>query len=267
MNNNDPFRDKVEAYALGTLEEAERSELEAHLTSGCATCQRALAEGRWLVAQLGYLAEEATPPGELKNRLLARVRAEAATTQFPSPGSSGSRRIPWWMWGAVAALLLLTLYSTWVARELETKVRESNRRADEVIRERERLLQERDTLRREAAILMSPSSARIMLIPEHGDMPTLEASWHPQLGLCVTGHQVPMPAKNHVLQLWLIPKDPGKKPMPSITFWPEQNGKLAEIEMHPPQPMDNVKALAVTEEPMGGSPQPTSTPMWVGSVS
>jgi anti-sigma-K factor RskA len=31
--------------------------------------------------------------------------------------------------------------------------------------------------------------------------------------------------------------------------------------------MAETKALAVTEEPMGGSPQPTSTPMWVGGVS
>jgi len=35
----------------------------------------------------------------------------------------------------------------------------------------------------------------------------------------------------------------------------------------PPEVMADTKALAVTEEPMGGSLQPTSTPMWVGGVS
>jgi anti-sigma-K factor RskA len=36
---------------------------------------------------------------------------------------------------------------------------------------------------------------------------------------------------------------------------------------NPPEVMAETKALAVTEEPAGGSPQPTSTPIWVGGVS
>jgi hypothetical protein len=31
--------------------------------------------------------------------------------------------------------------------------------------------------------------------------------------------------------------------------------------------MHNTKWLAITEEPAGGSPQPTTAPMWMGSVS
>jgi anti-sigma-K factor RskA len=31
--------------------------------------------------------------------------------------------------------------------------------------------------------------------------------------------------------------------------------------------MANTKALAVTEEPAGGSPQPTTTPKWVGAIT
>jgi anti-sigma-K factor RskA len=31
--------------------------------------------------------------------------------------------------------------------------------------------------------------------------------------------------------------------------------------------MAQTKALAITEEPEGGSPQPTTTPRWVGGVS
>ncbi len=267
MSNNDPFREKVEAFALGALDEAERAEFEAHVASGCAECEKALAEARWLVAQLAYLAPESAPSQELKQRLLNRVRAEAATVQFPSGGKETATRIPWWMWGAVAALVLLSVFSWWNTRQLHRQIAETNRRADEVLRSREELLQQRDALQRQAAILMSPASLKIMLMPEGKNMPTLEARWHEKLGLCVIGHQVPMPAKNHVLQLWLIPKDPKAKPMPSITFWPEQNGKLAEVVMHPPEPMDDVKAIAVTEEPMGGSEQPTSTPMWVGAVS
>jgi anti-sigma-K factor RskA len=36
---------------------------------------------------------------------------------------------------------------------------------------------------------------------------------------------------------------------------------------NPPDAMSDTQALAITAEPMGGSSQPTSTPMWVGGVS
>jgi anti-sigma-K factor RskA len=55
--------------------------------------------------------------------------------------------------------------------------------------------------------------------------------------------------------------------MPSHTFWPDANGKITEMVDDPPEVMAQTKALAITEEPAGGSQQPTSTPIWVGGVS
>ena len=45
-----------EAYALGALDAAELAAFEAHLAIGCATCAQGVAEARWLVSQLAYLA-------------------------------------------------------------------------------------------------------------------------------------------------------------------------------------------------------------------
>jgi anti-sigma-K factor RskA len=104
-------------------------------------------------------------------------------------------------------------------------------------------------------------------MPNDKTMPILEALWHPQMGIYITGQKMPMPKGNKVLQLWLIPKAPGAKPMPSHTFWPDANGKITEMVDDPPEVMAQTKALAITEEPAGGSPQPTSTPIWVGGVS
>ena len=59
MVNGDQFRELIEAYALGALDPQERGSLEAHLASGCADCEKALAEARWLVSQLAYLAPDA----------------------------------------------------------------------------------------------------------------------------------------------------------------------------------------------------------------
>ena len=63
MSNCDQFREMYEAYALGALDPPEGAALEAHLATGCAECAKAVAEARWLVAQLAYLAPEASTSG------------------------------------------------------------------------------------------------------------------------------------------------------------------------------------------------------------
>lgn len=48
---------------------------------------------------------------------------------------------------------------------------------------------------------------------------------------------------------------------------PDANGKFMVLVANPPESMDATKAIAITEEPEGGSPWPTETPRWVGGVS
>ena len=55
--------------------------------------------------------------------------------------------------------------------------------------------------------------------------------------------------------------------MPSMMTWPDANGKLVMLVSNPPESMEATKAIAITEEPEGGSPGPTTTPLWVGGVS
>ena len=142
-----------------------------------------------------------------------------------------------------------------------------NEHAAAQIKQREELQDELQMVRQQAQILTDPASKKFIMWPQDRErMPQLEASWHPKMGICVMGEKVPMPQKHHVLQLWLIPKAPGGKPMPSRTFWPDANGKVAVMVDDPPEVMADTKALAITEEPPNGSPQPTSTPMWVGGV-
>jgi anti-sigma-K factor RskA len=264
VNNCGQFRELVEAYALGTLDAEERVAFEAHLATGCQDCAKAVEEARRLVSQLGYLAPDARPSEMLKARLMQTVRAETRTAQGSvRPKTS----IPVWMWAGVAALLLLTLYSAWDARRLERDIEATNQRAAAILQQRKELETQLQLAKREARILMDPNSKRIMLPPKDSQMPQLEAMWHPELGLCVMGQKVPMPAKKRVFQLWLIPKTPGSKPMPMQTLWPDADGKLVRVVENTPEPMWNTKAIAITEEPEGGSLQPTSEPMWVGGVS
>lgn len=267
MNDLDQFREMAEAYALGALDPEERAAFEAHLASGCAACEKSLAEARWLVSQLAYLAPEAVPSKALKERLMRSAGAEARVISLPAAKKAAA---PIWLWAGVAALLALTTYSAWNARRLSDEIKRVQETAAAETQKRKQLEADLAAAKQEAmmrVIVTSPESTRIMLMPSKKDMPSLEAKWHSKLGLVVTGYQVPKLSGNHVLQLWLIPRDPNVKPMPSVTFWPQPDGKLAKLVATPQETIPEVKALAITEEPAGGSQQPTSAILWSGAVS
>jgi anti-sigma-K factor RskA len=284
VSNCDQFREMYEAYALGTLDPPERAALEAHLATGCAECAKAVAEARWLVSQLAYLAPEASTSDMLKGRLMQTVRSESKS-KSSSPVASGPTTtptgIPYWLSAGIAALVLLTLYFAWEAHRLKQELRaanEQNQRNEQMVAstENERAASQQELtamqeqmakMRRENAILTDPASVKITLAAQKIQAPQMVAMWHAEYGIVLTGQKVPMPSGNRVLQLWLIPKAPGGKPMPSMTVRPDANGNFVILVSNPPAAGSDTKALAITEEPAGGSAAPTTTPKWVGAMS
>jgi anti-sigma-K factor RskA len=264
VKNCDQFGEMFEAHALGALDAQERAALEAHLATGCKDCAEAVEKARWLVSQLAYLAPEAAPSDMVKARLIETVRAEA---QAAKPMAPAKRSIPIWMWAGVGALFIFGLYSTWNTQRLEKEIQIANERAATLLQQRRDLEARREAAEREATILTDPASVKIPLASSDPQAPKLEAAWHSQLGIVLTGQGVPAPSGNRVLQLWLIPKASGGKPIPSLTVRPDGDGKFTLLVANPPELMAATKALAITEEPAGGSPQPTTTPRWVGGTS
>ncbi len=266
MKNCDQFRELIEAYALGVLDPEDRAALEAHLATGCQECAKAVEEARWLVSQLAYVAPEASPSDMLKGRLMQTVRAEAQVQAKPHVMPAKSA-IPFWLWVGVAALLVFSVYSAWNMRRLQNEILQANNRAATLLQERQKTEQELAFAKREAMILMDPSSVKIALKGGDAQGPQLEAKWHSEWGVVVMGENIPMPSPHHVLQLWFIPKAPGKMPMPSMMVRPDANGKFVLLVSNPPESMDATKALAISEEPEGGSPWPTNPPRYSGGVS
>ena len=270
MNNSgaihDKFRELVEAYALGSLDPEDRAAVAAHLASGCDECINALGESQWLVSQLAYLGPEAGPSDMLRGRLLKTVREEAAAAKPQSLAVSPSA-IPLWMWGAVAAALLFAFYNAYEARSLQDKLRQMRGDLSAQIRLQEKSTQELELAKREALILVDPRSVKIEMPAGNKEFPALQATWHQELGIVVAGQKLPVPNGNRTLQLWLIPKTPGAKPVPSLTLRPDASGKFDLLVADPPGAMTATKALAITEEPDGGSLEPTSTPIWVGAIA
>jgi len=257
LSDRDRFRELIEAYVLGALDPEERSAVEAHLAEGCAECSKARDEARWLVSQLAYLAPEAQPSDLLRGRLLETVHAEARAKH----ARKSSRSVPFWMWAAVAALLVFTLYTSWETVDLRRQIAESIARAQAEIAKRNELQEMLET-----NIVTDPRSVRIPMASDKKDMPQLEARWHARFGIVVAGQNVPAPSGTRTLQLWLIPKVQNGKPIPSLMLRPDAGGKFMLLVTNPPETMEATKALAITEEPAGGSAQPTTKPIWVGTV-
>jgi Uncharacterized protein conserved in bacteria len=266
VSSSDPYRELIEAFALGSLDAEERAGVEAHIATGCAECRKALAESLWVVSQLAYLTPEAAPSERLRSSLLKTVRAEAAEAK-PVVLRTSRPAIPLWMWGAVAAAVLFAFYNTYEARSLRERIRKTQETLAAQVKLQQESSRQLALARREALILTDPKSTRIAMPAEDKHFPVLQAAWHRELGIVVSGQKVPLPSGKRTLQLWLVPKAPGAKPVPSLTLRPDADGKFDLLVASPPDSLEDTKNLAITEEPEGGSPQPTTTPIWVGAVA
>jgi hypothetical protein len=197
----------------------------------------------------------------LKGRPMQTVRNEAHQVR------QAKTRVSVWLWVGVAALLVMTFYAAWDARLLRNEVRQVGAQSFAEMQQRQRLQTQLAILQREKNILTDPASVKIALTPSNPQMPELEATWHSELGIIVSGRRVALPAGDRVLQLWLIPKAPAGKPIPSLTIRPDADGKVFLLVANPPETMEKTKALAITEESSGGSQLPTTPPQWVGGVT
>ena len=198
-------------------------------------------------------------PYEKKPKLASTVIFRAAT------GSRGG--VPWWMWAGLAALVLLSVYSVQVTRRIENELRLAQEQAALVAREREEMGKKVALAQRERSIVMDQASVQIAMPAASKDVPAMRAYWHAQLGIVVAGANIPAPPSNRALQLWLIPRAAGSKPQSAGLLEQRPGGSCVGLVPEPKITMSDTKALAITEEPAGGSARPTSSPRWVGGVT
>jgi anti-sigma-K factor RskA len=94
VNGKHPDRDDLVAFALGALEPSEERAVEAH-TPSCARCTRELEALVPAVAVLGESVEQLEPPPELRERVLAEVRADIARSEAEREAPQRPARRGW----------------------------------------------------------------------------------------------------------------------------------------------------------------------------
>lgn len=281
MASCEQLAELYEAYALGALEGAELAAVEEHLARQCPTCTPGVAQARTLVANLSYLAPAAEPPADLRRKLLAAIAAEradtaavavptGATVRGMDAVSKGRARVPeraWipaWAWVAAAALVLFAGYTTFQMRQFSREVAVLERQGAQEQQRSRALDSERERYLQALNIIGAAATRRLQLKPGKTAMPPVSAYWNPGMGLVLAADKMPDMPPGRTLQLWVVPQQGA--PISVGIFRPNAAGQVLMV-MPPGNAMLMAKALAISDEPAGGSPQPTSTPEWVGPVS
>ncbi|MGY0066398.1 anti-sigma factor [Streptomyces sp. QTS137] len=245
-------------YALDALEPAERVRFERHL----ATCRRCAAEVRVLAEDAVRLAwsTAAPAPPALRDRVMAAVRT-TPQDPAPAPGSREQTRarapqLPPHVWGtgpvpqagrrhrmplfvpfatatAAAALVVAALFAV---------------QADQT---QDQLTAERDRAREIAHVLAAPDALANSGRDARGGTIGVIASASERSAVVTLGGY-DNPPNGRVRQLWLM--RPGAQPRSLGLF--ESGAPLVASDLD-----TSATSLAVTVEPDGGSPQPTTQPV------
>jgi len=285
---HDTAREALEALALDALDASEREGVMAHVVD-CAECQRELAVLESTASEI-VLAQPPLPMppvtrDRIKARLLARAGADRAmaerafadvraeTSSSPRPSDvvtlrQSRRGMDASTWMAMAAGLVAIVGMGGFLRA--SRERDALRGSLQVAQaERGARLAAMDSLRttledkdRMIANLTGAQVAVMTLASQSPTSPTGRMFWdQAHDAWTFVAHRVPMPKSGRTYQLWLV--TPSAK-INAGTFVPKPNGEVMMRATYA-LPKDSLAAVAVTDEPMGGSLQPTTAPMMVAT--
>ncbi len=226
------------AYAVDAVSAEERERFERHLRR-CQACETEVREMRATATRLGLAAAE-TPPAELKSRVLTAV---SRTRQLPpATETAGSRpRQGGWRLAVAGGLAAACLAA---AIGFGIGLANANRQLGRAQAEQHQV----------AAVLSAPDARILSRRSATGGVATVVVSARLRRLVFVTSG-LPQLADARVYQLWLIA--PGRTR--SVGLLPTAaDGKTAPVLAADLRPGD---AVGLTVEPVGGTTQPTTTPI------
>ena len=249
------------AAGAATPEEAEA--LEHHLAAGCAACAAVLPDYREAVARLAEGLPPQAPPPHVRAQLLDAVARELSIAPgqaavLPFPARTGRVRSVAAGWVLAAAMALLFFGSFFLQRQT----------VQDYAHQVEVLRRELATRQADWGLVSARPTHTVRL---QGQAPSPLTSgrvfWNPEThtGFLVV-FDLPALPPGRVYQLWAIPGGESARPIGAGTFTRDAEGK-GMLRLSPlPDARRPVQIFAITEEPAGGSPQPTTTPFILGSL-
>ena len=213
-------------YVLGALEQHEFERFREHMQS-CPDCRAEVAELQLVVDDLPTTVPRAEAPQELRQRIIATVRAEAAVLHAAGheadqpPRRLGRWRTPRLSFAAAGASLAA------IAAVI-------------------------------VLLTVGGSSPHEKVIEAKVTIPGARAALHQRSGhteLVVA--KMPQPALGKIYEVWLSPSKGHY--VPTNALFSVTGKGSGEIDV--PNSLHGIKQVLVTAEPLGGSQQPTSAPV------
>lgn len=245
--NRERFDDLKEAYALGALPEDERREFETYLANH-PELQGEVDDLSSVAALLAISPADQEPPRRLRKSIMAVVNAEAGRSRRQAEASrwaifEGFKRLFTPRLALGAACVLLVGLLGWNIF-LQSELRDLDAQNSELLAE----VQE--------ARSDDGDQSRIFAMQGEGQTSQLNAEVmaFEDDRVVLVAHNVPAIEENQTFQIWVIS---GGEARPSGLFEPGEGPVAAVVESS----IEGAQTVAVTVEPEGGSPQPTTDPM------
>ena len=232
------------AYALDAVDDLERAAFDRHLAE-CDVCTVEVAEYRETATRLAEGAWSVPPP-RMREQVLARA---AATPQLPPNGHRRGVTSPVARWRRIAAAASVVGVLGIGAAATTYAVQEQ--RLDD---QRTAVALARQQADRIQAVLAAPDAALHADELTGGGRVTVVVSDTQDAGVVVLA-DAPPPGPDRAYQLWLVPAG-------SVT--PVSAGVLPAGQAQATELIEGVRGravFAVSLEPAGGSPAPSTTPL------
>jgi hypothetical protein len=254
MSAHEQFAEDLALHALGALAGPEKDALERHLEV-CIDCRGELRQLQSDAALLALSTYGPVPPARSRKRLLKALARERR-----SSGAAPRRFAPFlWVPSLASAALIVLAAFLWTQRsDLRQTLASLEGRHSAMERE---LRAAQDLVN----TLTSPESRQVTLAPVKAPpQPQGKAYYLPSTGhlIFLASNFGPLTA-GKVYELWLIPSS--GSPIPAGVFQPDARGAATIVNPTLPNGVE-AKAFAITIEPTGGSPAPTSQPILVGAA-
>ncbi len=245
MTRTDPhceWWDSPAAYVLGALPDDEREQFELHFED-CEHCRAQLAELGHAAEVLATAVPRVEPPGQLRDRIMAQVHAEAELLRAAGPAADrpparksfdrprlGSWFAPGWAVAAAALLIVVGGLGGFLVRGEGAG--------------------ESRVVRAQVLRALAPQGQAELVVRD--DVATLRLRGMPQ------------PPAGRVYQVWY--RLPGEiEPKPTDALFSVRADGTATVAV-PARP-EEAREVLVTAEPRGGSRRPTSRPILAARLS
>ncbi len=264
------LRDLAELHLMELLDPAEESALRSHLEAGCPRCAAAVASARESLHMLPFALPPQQPSDMAKARLMAAIKAEAArpaagsrqAVPSPRPGAAMA-------WGRLAAASVAAaifggvLTSTVLTRRHTARMAEMSA---QLTRTQTDLDKARGELQRRNDVIIMAQASRVIDLAGQGASAQITGRvfWDErQNAWRLLADAFPKAPEGRSWQLWAI-TDKGDKI--SAGVFADASAGAAAGSIQVPPGAGSVAAWAVTDEPAGGSPQPTGSIHLIGKV-